>query len=50
MGLVAEIVLQFFWEGGVEFAYHRWGWPGAIAAILAPIAIVVGMITIALNI
>ncbi|WP_175487883.1 hypothetical protein [Sphingomonas sp. NFR04] len=41
-----EIVLRLFWEGGVEFAYHRWGWPGAIAAILAPIAIVVGMIAI----
>lgn len=41
-----EIVLQFFWEGGVEFAYRRWGWPGAIAAIVAPIAIVVGMIAI----
>jgi len=41
-----ELVVQFFWEGGVEFAYHRWGWPGAIAAIIAPFVIIFGMLAI----
>jgi hypothetical protein len=49
MADVIELVFQCFWEGGVEFLYRRWGWPGAIAAILAPFVIVGAMIAVVRN-
>ncbi|WP_448661724.1 hypothetical protein ACG3SL_13735 [Sphingomonas sp. CJ20] len=45
-----EALLQLLFEGGVEFAYRKWGWPGVIAAFSAPVLLIGGMILLALRV
>ena len=39
MTWIAEMIVQGFWEGAVEVAYHKWGWVGGAAALLGPFVV-----------
>lgn len=39
MTWLAEIIVQGFWEGAVEVAYHKWGWIGGAVALLGPFVV-----------
>jgi len=41
MSWIADVLIQEFWEGVVELAYYKWGWPGGIVAFFSPILFVV---------
>jgi hypothetical protein len=40
MGWLAEFMIQGFWEGLVEVAYRKWGWPGGMVALAAPFLLI----------
>jgi len=39
MTWIAEIIVQGFWEGAVEVAYHKWGWVGGAVTLLGPFVV-----------